>query len=49
MDRIRCGAIILVILGIGFLIGGVLLITLGDSIIKKAVKKVFKKKLFYTV
>jgi hypothetical protein len=51
MDRIRWSSIILAILGIAFIVGGVLLIILGNSLIQKAVKKVFKRKnlfiLFY--
>jgi hypothetical protein len=42
MDRIRCTIIVLTILSIGFVIGGILLITCSNSIIKKAVRKVRK-------
>ncbi|CAF0903804.1 unnamed protein product [Rotaria sordida] len=37
-DRIHCASIILIIISIGFLIGGILLVVLGDSIIKKIVR-----------
>ncbi len=40
LDRIRCASVILIILGIGFMIGSILLLVLGDSVIKNAVKKV---------
>jgi len=42
MDRIRCTIIILTLLSIGFVIGGILLFTCSNSIIKKAVRKVRK-------
>ncbi|CAF2399961.1 unnamed protein product [Rotaria sp. Silwood2] len=37
-DRTRCASIILFIVSIGFMVAGVLLIVLGDSVIKKIVK-----------
>ncbi|CAF1007395.1 unnamed protein product [Adineta steineri] len=39
LNRIYCASVILVILGIGFLVGGILLIALGDSVLKNAIKK----------
>ncbi|CAF3534142.1 unnamed protein product [Adineta steineri] len=39
IDRIHCTSVILTLLSIGFLISGILLISLSDSIVKKAVKK----------
>jgi hypothetical protein len=40
IDRIRCAAIVLGILGLGFAVAGVLLLVMGDSFINDAVKKV---------
>jgi hypothetical protein len=40
IDRTRCATILLVILGIGFVIAGVLLFVFGDAVIDDAVKKV---------
>ncbi len=40
LNRISCAAIVLTILSIGFIIGGILLITSSESIIKRAVEKV---------
>ena len=40
VERLRCTAIILSLLGIGFLVSAIVLINRTDSIIKKAVNKV---------
>jgi hypothetical protein len=40
VNRLLCASIVLVILGLGFIISGVLLFALGDGIINGAVKKV---------
>ncbi|UJR36346.1 hypothetical protein I4U23_029073 [Adineta vaga] len=37
--RFRCASIVLIILGIGFIVGGTLLLVLGSSTIKNSVKK----------
>ena len=39
-DRTRCTSIILVVFGVVFLASGILLLVLGDSLIKSVVKKV---------
>ncbi len=46
IDRTRCATITLVLLGTGFVVGGILLFVFGDSLIDSAVKKVKKKKFF---
>jgi len=40
IDRTRCAAVVLVILGLGFIISGVLLFVFGDTVIESGVKKV---------
>ncbi len=40
VDRTRCASLTLVILGIGFVIGAVLLFALGGQIIDSSVEKV---------
>lgn len=40
IERIRCAAVVLSLLAVGFLISGIVLIALTESIIKKAVTKV---------
>ena len=40
VQRMRCAALVLSVLSVGFLVSGILLITFSDVVIKKAVKKV---------
>jgi hypothetical protein len=40
VNRLLCSSVVLVILGLGFVISGILLFVLGDSLINGAVKKV---------
>jgi uncharacterized membrane protein len=47
IDRTRCATITLVLLGTGFVVGGILLFVFGDSLIDSAVKKVKKKKILF--